>query len=316
MNPSKCTLAPLLFVLAACSPSCTANEAVTPESGESGQAPASATPSAGGSPEAAPPSQPPPSEMIEEAKGVDLTKLTDPQKTSFFQIINTEPSACGKPHSLAVSLRDDDACRDSLSVSQFVSDALASGASPSDIKGALGDVVDSLRVREIDIEGRPVYGNERAPVTIVVFADFECPHCALEFPVLMQTVDQYRGRAKLVFKQFPLSGHLRAKPAALATAAAHQQGKFWEMARLCFANQMSLEEDDLRAYARQAGLDTAKWEADYTSGVGAKLVDADRADGEKLEITGTPAVFVNGRYQNQFLFGGTVAGWIDDALRR
>lgn len=308
MNASKCTLAPLLFVLAACSPACSAPEAVAPEAGKAG--------SGASSVQAAPPTPVPPAELITEAKGVDLTKLTDPQKTSFYQIINTEPSACGKPHSLAVSLRDDDACRDSLSVSQFVADALASGASPSDVKGALEEVVDSLRVREIPIEGRPVYGNERAPVTVVVFADFECPHCRAESPVLMQTVDQYRGRAKLVFKHFPISGHLRAKPAALATMAAHAQGKFWEMQREVFENQLNLEDDDLRTYAKRIGLDMAKFEADLKAGVGKEIVEADRADGEKLEITGTPAVFINGRYYNQFLFGGSIAGWIDDALRR
>ncbi len=312
MNASKCTLAPLFFVLAACSPACTPNEAIAPAPVSA----AEAVPPKDGSGAADSGAADPATPIIEEAKGIDLTKLTDPQKTSFFQIINTEPSACGKPHSLAVSLRDDDSCRDSLSVSQFVADALASGASPSDIKGALGEVVDSLRVREIDITGRPVYGNERAPVTVVVFADFECPHCAAEAPALKQTIDQFRGRAKLVFKHFPLGGHVRARPAAEATMAAFSQGKFWEMAELCFGHQTALEDDDLRAYARRLGLDLAKFEADLKSGAGAKIVDADRADGEKLEITGTPAVFINGRYHNQFLFGGSVAGWIDDALRR
>jgi protein-disulfide isomerase len=310
MNASKCTLAPLLFVLAACSPACSANEAIAPEGGK-------ANPSDNSGPVQAKPQSPqPPSEMITEAKGVDLTKLTEPQKSSFYQIINTEPSACGKPHSLAVSLRDDDACRDSLSVSQFVADALAQGASPSDIKAALDEVVDSLRVREINIKGSPVYGNERAPVTVVVFADFECPHCAAESPVLRQTVDQYRGRAKLVFKHFPITGHMRAKPAALATMAAHEQGKFWEMSEIVFANQTALEDDDLLAYAKTIGLNIPQFQADLEAGKGKDRVEGDRADGEKLEITGTPAVFVNGRYYNQFLFGGTVAGWIDDALRR
>ncbi len=319
MNRSpKCSLATLLLILSACSPACTSvPEAGPPETkggpvgggGSSGPGGAGPAPSDSAAPQ-------PAATDIHEAKGVDLSRLSDAQKTSFYQLVNSEPSACGKPHSLAVSLRDDPSCRDSLSVSQFIADALAAGASPSDIKANLDYIVSSLQPRKIDIEGRPVYGNERAPVTVVVFADFECPHCRAEAPVLRQAVDQFRGRAKLVFKHFPLEMHPRAKVAAVATVAAQAQGKFWEMHDIVFANQTALSDADLRRYAQKIGLDMARFDADFAALKGKALVDADRADGEKLEITGTPAVFVNGRYYNEYLFGGTVVGWIDDALRR
>lgn len=311
MTRSKCSLAPLLLILSACSPACTS----VPEAGapENKGGPVAATTKA-----EAPPSEvtPPPGGEITEAKGVDLSRLSEPQKTSFFQLINSEPSACGKPHSLAVSLRDDAACRDSLSVSQFIADALASGASPSDIKANMEYVVGALQPRKIDIEGRPVYGNERAPVTVVVFADFECPHCRAEAPMLRQAIDQFRGRAKLVFKHFPLSAHPRAKVAAIATVAAQAQGKFWEMHDIVFENQTALSDADIRKYAQKIGLDMKQFDADFAALKGKDIVEADRAEGEKLEITGTPAVFVNGRYFNEYMFGGTVVGWIDDALRR
>ncbi len=310
MNSSQCTLAPLLLILSACSPACTA-PAAGPETTAapppaSGKDPVSAE--AGG--------EPAPGGEITDAKGVDLSRLTDPQKTSFFQLINSEPSACGKAHSLAVSLRDDATCRDSLSVSQFIADALASGASASDIKANLEPLVDSLKPREINIKGRPVYGNDRAPVTVVVFADFECPHCRQEAPVLRQAIDQFRGKAKLVYKHFPLSGHVRAKAAAIATEAALEQGKFWEMHDMVFENQSALEDADIRSYAKKIGLDMAKFDASYNAKKGQDVVEADRMEGEKLDIQGTPAVYVNGRYMNSYLFGGTITGWIEDALRR
>ena len=167
MNSSKCTLAPLLLILSACSPACTApaaspeTSAVVPAPGKTEDPNAANGGTGNGGPAGAGAPE------ITEAKGVDLSRLTEPQKTSFFQLLNSEPSACGKSHSLAVSLRDDAACRDSLSVSQFIADALASGASPSDIKDNVEPMVDALRPREINIKGRPVYGNERAPVTVV-----------------------------------------------------------------------------------------------------------------------------------------------------
>jgi hypothetical protein len=148
---------------------------------------------------------------VQEAPGIDTSRLTEPQRASFFSLINSEPSACGKAHSLAVSLRDDPGCRDSRDVGQYMSDALAMGASVSDIKEYLEPLVNSLKPKEIDVKGRPLYGNENAPITVVVFADFECPHCRQEAPVLRQAIDQFRGRARLFYKHFPLSGHVRAK---------------------------------------------------------------------------------------------------------
>ncbi len=251
-----------------------------------------------------------------EAKGVDTSSLTEAQRTSFFQLINVEPSACDKPHSLATSLRDDAQCRDSMIVSQFISDRLAAGIAISDVRIELDEVRDALKVREIVVAGRPTYGNERAPVTVVVFADFECPHCKAEAPGLREAVQQYRGQAKLVFKHFPLNMHARAKVAAVATEAAHEQGKFWEMHDKVFAHQDNLEDADLRRYAQEIKLDMGKFDASFQAKRGETAVNADRAEGEKIGIMGTPAVYVNGRMYTPMLFGGTVAGWIDDALRR
>lgn len=307
------SLAPLLFVLAACNPSCTTPEAEKP--GDTKPVAAESSPAAAGSVGNVAPI--PAGDLVTDVKGVDISKLTGPQKTTFHQVINTELSACGKSHSLAVSIRDDKDCRDSLNVAQFVSDGLASGYSAADIKEAIQELIlPALKVREINVEGGPVYGNDRAPVTIVVFADFECPHCRAEAPKLRQVVDQYRGRVRLIFKHFPLQIHPRAKVAAIACAAAQKQGKFWEMHDIVFEHQTALEDDDIQTYAQRIGLDMAKFKVDFADPAAKKRVENDRADGEKLEISGTPAVFVNGRYYNDLLFGGTVTGWVEDALRR
>jgi protein-disulfide isomerase len=258
----------------------------------------------------------PKDDMLMEAPGVDTSKLSEAQRGVFFQVINTEPSACDKPHSLARSLKDDPGCRDSQLASQFVADALASGAPASAVKHDLPLVVDALRPRHIDIQGRPVYGSERAPVTVVVFADFQCPHCRSEAPVLRKAVDQFRGRAKLVYKHFTITGHDGAKLAAIATEAAHEQGKFWEMHDLVFQNQNDISNENLYEWAEQIGLDMAKFKASFSANKGKAVVEKDKADGEVLGISGTPAVYVNGRQVIPALFGGNVTAWIDDALKR
>lgn len=259
---------------------------------------------------------PPPDQMIRSAPGVDLSKLSETQQATFYTTINTEPSACDQPHSLATSLRDDPECRNSMLVAQYIADRLASGATPSDIKLDIDVIVDALTPREIPIEGRPTYGNVNAPVTVVVFADFQCPHCKAEAPGLRKAVQNYRGEAKLVFKHFPLEMHPRAQAAAIAAEAAHEQGKFWEMHDLIFDHQEQLEDEDLERYAKQIrGLDFDKWKAAYQSESTKLTVGKDRAIGDALDIPGTPAVYVNGRQVTPLLWGSLEA-WIDDALRR
>jgi protein-disulfide isomerase len=259
----------------------------------------------------------PAKDLIREAPGVDISKLSEPQRESFFQVINSEFSACGAAHSLAVSLRDDDSCRDSMHVAQFIADRIGAGAQPGDIKLELDMLVAALQEREVPIEGRPVYGNERAPVTMVVFADFQCPVCKSEAPELRAAVDSHRGQAKLVFKHFPLThAHAFAEAAAQAAEAAHVQGKFWEMHDKLFEHQNALTPADLERYATEIGLDVAKWKADMASEAVKQKVMQDQADGMKLELQGTPTVYVNGRQLVPLLWDGDLEKWIDDALRR
>ncbi|MFO7567434.1 MAG: thioredoxin domain-containing protein [Enhygromyxa sp.] len=259
----------------------------------------------------------PPGELIREAKGVELEALSEPQRETFFTMINQEESACGQAHSLAKSLRDDPGCRDSLLVAQFIAKRLGAGATPGDIKQSLDELTDALKPVEINVEGRPVFGNPSAPVTMVVFADFQCPHCKVEAPALREEVRERRGQVNLVFKHFPLRGQSRSEVAAIATEAAHSQGKFWEMHDLVFANQTTLEDADLERFARQIPeLDFDKWKADFAAETTKAAVNRDRADGKAAELTGTPTVFVNGRRVTSLLWDGKVSAWIDDALRR
>lgn len=255
-------------------------------------------------------------DAIRTAPGVELGALNEAGKRRFFSIINAEPSACGKPHSLATSINKDPECRDSLEIARFIAVSVAKGSPEATIKGAASFLAGNLKPKTIDNKGRPMFGNKDAPVTVTVFADFECPHCSKEAPVVRKAVQSFNGKANLVYRHFPLPGHDRARAAAIASEAAFAQGKFWEYHDLVFANQNKLSDADLVGYAKQIGLDMAKFDADVKARKGEPAVQRDKAQGEKLELTGTPAVFVNGRYYTPTIYGGTVEGWIDDALRR
>ena len=303
-------LSTCILAASACSPACTPPQAA-PDASAHEQVAANQEKSQRTTPVADPGGA-----MIMEARGVDLSALSEAQRSAFFNMINLEPSACDEPHSLAKSLRDSEDCRDSLIVAQFLADRLGSGATPSAIADELEAARDSLKPRDIDVSDSPIYGDPRAPVTVVMFADFQCPHCKAEAPVMREAVDHFRGRVKLAFKHFPLKMHPQAAEAAVATEAAREQGKFWEMHDLVFSRQNQLDDESLVAYAEQLGLDVQRFKADMQSEKVRGRVERDRTEGEKLDIQGTPAVFVQGRYYNDLLFGGTIEGWIDEMLKR
>ena len=106
---------------------------------------------------------------------------------------------------------------------------------------------------------------------------------------------EYGSRVKVVFKHFPLGFHKQAKPAAVAAMAAHQQGKFWEYHDKIFANQKGINDENLKKWAEEIGLDVPKWEAYVKSGEGDKVVDADMKEGRTAGLRGTPTIYINGR---------------------
>ena len=136
-----------------------------------------------------------------------------------------------------------------------------------------------------------------APVTIVEFSDFQCPHCAAANPELHRIVRENEGRVKLVFKHYPLPSHTRAEPAARAAEAAARQGKFWEMVDLLFTRQHAFEDADLEKYAEQVGgINTAKLKAalDTDKHKSAVQADIDAVNKAGARI-GTPSFFINGK---------------------
>ena len=99
-----------------------------------------------------------------------------------------------------------------------------------------------------------------------------------------------------MWKHLPLDIHKDAPAAHLASAAAQQQGKFWEFHDKLFANQRAIKVDNLKQYAQELGLDMARFDKDMADAKIKKLVDTDMAEAAAMGLTGTPGFFVNGRY--------------------
>ena len=114
-------------------------------------------------------------------------------------------------------------------------------------------------------------------------------------PLFEQVLDKYPGSVKIVFKHYPLSFHKQALPAALASMAAGEQGKFWEYHDELFLNQNSLSNEKFMEIAKNMGLDTNKFSLDMMRPSLRKKIEQDVNDAQKADVTGTPTIFVNGR---------------------
>src|SRR5215210_5409691 len=138
-------------------------------------------------------------------------------------------------------------------------------------------------------------GPEDAPVTLVMYGDYECPYCGEAHPMLKVLQGRVGEQVRFVFRHFPLdSAHPRARRAAQAAEAAASQGRFWEMHDLLYERQGELGEEDLMRYAAELGLDLGRFEEDLANDNHAWRIEEDRLGGNRAGVRGTPTLFVNG----------------------
>lgn len=156
---------------------------------------------------------------------------------------------------------------------------------------------DVNKVYEIEIGDSPVLGSKDAPVMIVEFSDLQCPFCSRFHGPVMEAVKQYPGKVSYMLKNFPLSFHQQAVPAARATLAAKEQGKYFEMVDAILTDNKDLSDDRLKALAKQIGLNEKKFWDDFT-GKAAEydaIIQKDMQLGSSVDVRGTPTFFINGK---------------------
>ena len=155
----------------------------------------------------------------------------------------------------------------------------------------------AFRPADLVVGKSPVLGEASAPVTLVEFSDYQCPFCKRHATTVMpELVKQYvdSGKVRLVMREMPIENiHPRALAASNAALCAREQGQYWAMHDLLFANQQKLQPEDLKAHAVTLGLDTAAFDSCLDENRFAAEIKAGQDEGRKLGISGTPS-FVAG----------------------
>jgi protein-disulfide isomerase len=145
-------------------------------------------------------------------------------------------------------------------------------------------------------------GAASAPVTLVEYGDYECPHCGRAYPIVKEIQQALGRRLRFVFRNFPLKeSHPHAERAAEAAEAAGAQGKFWEMHDRLFERQFALEDSSLVEYAGDLGLDVGRFGGELEQGAYAPRVREDFRSGVSSGVNGTPTFFIAGqRYDDSW----------------
>jgi protein-disulfide isomerase len=228
--------------------------------------------------------------------GVDTSAMTPRERHEFSGLVTKLFAPCASvPVSLATCVTEKRACGQCTQAAKIIAQLVRGGASESDIERAYKERFDPSTAKNLPLAGSPSKGPEDAPVTVVEFADFECPHCKLAVPMVDAVLAAHPDKVRLVYKFVELSMHVHAEPAARAAWAAGQQGKFWEMEHLLFERQDHLEQADLERYAQILKLDLAQFKTDMDSAAAKDRLAQDKKLEDDIKLEGTPTIYVNGR---------------------
>jgi len=224
----------------------------------------------------------------------------------------------GSPYTLAGCLRENYACKDNaLRGLSLLASYLRAGAGRSEALTAYNRYYRSFEKAQrqtIDTSTAACRGPEDAPLQLVEFSDFECPHCAAVRPLLEGIVAE-RKDVRLCFMHFPLPMHSNASSAAQATVFAARHGKFWELHDKIFENQQRLSVDVIKQLVAQVGLDPQALVKAVAADELSPVVEKQKAEGQRLGIQGTPSIYVNGRKLEPPLTPELLRFTLDDELR-
>jgi protein-disulfide isomerase len=245
--------------------------------------------------------------------GVDTSKLTEREKEQWSSYVGELLAPCpDQPVSIAQCVTESRKCETCKPAAEFLVKQVTRGRTRAQAEDAYRLRFSPDEVETIDLAGSPTLGANDAAVTIVEWADFECPFCGIASPMLDKALESHPNDVRLVFKHYPLSAHEHAEMAARAAVAAGLQGKFWEMHHALFKQQGNLEEAALDRLAAELGLDVKRFSQERKGEAAADRVTQDKRQAEKLNLRGTPMIYINGRHFELELFNlvEDLDGWI------
>jgi len=246
-------------------------------------------------------------------QGIDVSKLASEKQDLFYKLVGSLSSPCGKAHSLRTSYATDTSCKRAPFAVRYVEALIEDEGTEAQVREEYDKKYKAAAEPvKIDYSKAPRIGNDDAPIRLVEFFDYQCPHCQAFKPMLEAVAHANEGKVVEYFMMFPLSKHENSKNASQAAVAANEMGKFKEMHDLLFARSPQHTKEEIMGYAKELGLDTAKFEQLYTAAQA--QVEHDIAQGESVGVDSTPTLFFNERKYEGPLHPKYIGMWIEEEL--
>jgi protein-disulfide isomerase len=229
-------------------------------------------------------------------EGVDTSALTPRERREWSgHVVKLVPPCSNAGASVASCITEKKTCAACLPAAKHVLKSVRDGLTDEQIDKSYKNRFDPSKVKDVRLEDSPSKGVSNAALTVVEFADFECPHCAQMMPIMEKAFQAYAGNANFSYKFLPMPMHMHGEISSRAGFAASRQGKFWEMSEKMFKNQAHLEETNLLDYAKELGLDVQKFKADMVGSEATSRLAKDKKLADDLDVKGTPTIYINGR---------------------
>jgi len=227
------------------------------------------------------------------------SSLNTKDKQRAARLMNQITVYYGCSDTVANCLVSDPQCQTARRIAGLIVRMVKKGRSNARIKKQVklrGVSAHPFKKYKFNLKQRPRLGAKNAKVTLVEFAEFECPFCKVLAPILKRLVSKLASRGMaLVFKHYTVSSHSHSIPASRAAYAAHKQGKFWQLYSLMYIKAPRLSTSQVEGYARSIGLDMARFRAVRDSRRSRLVVAADKKAGLRAGVKGTPTLFINGK---------------------
>jgi protein-disulfide isomerase len=247
-------------------------------------------------------------------QGIDTSKLAGDRLDMFYKLVGSLNSPCGKPEPLRDSYAKDTACKRAPFAVKYLLQLIVDELPEDKVKDLWKKKYEAKDpVVKLDLAKAPRHGNTDAPIRIVEFYDYACPHCQAFAPVMKKVATDNEGKVVEYFMMYPLeAAHPQSRSAAQAALAAHSLGKFEDMHMKLFAQSPNHGKAAVEGYAKELGLDPAQFSAAYEAA--SAQVTADQKQGEALGVDSTPTVFFNERRYTGPLTPEYLELWIDEEL--
>jgi protein-disulfide isomerase len=228
--------------------------------------------------------------------GFDFSKLPATAQKELLQVLTDEFDYCGRALTLLDSLKKGDACKHTRRLVSWAAKECADGAPATEVIVLLSryNQAFSQARTPFKTDDRMCKGPADAKVTVVEFADFECPGCAAARP-LIEEVMKKRPEVRVCYLPYPIASHAHARSAGQAALFARDQGKFWAMHDALFDNQLVMSEAKIKELGKALGLDVAALSKVLAHDKYVAELNASKDAGKAAGVDSTPTAFINGR---------------------